>query len=105
MTIKEVFESIERMNGENKSQTAKRIGIKRQYYTYAVNEKSCSCLKGETLSRWLKALGYQLVIEKEDGSESFVIGEGGPKGKCQVIYRKMGQNAVLRLTVCISFII
>lgn len=73
MTIKEVFESIERNNGENKAQTAKRIGIKRQYYTYAVNEKSCSCLKGETLSRWLKALGYQLVIEKEDGSESFVI--------------------------------
>ena len=73
MTIKEVFESIESMNGENKAQTAKRIGIKRQYYTYAVNEKSCACLKRETLSRWLKALGYQLVIEKEDGSESFVI--------------------------------
>ena len=73
MTIKEVFESIERMNGENKAQTAKRIGIKRQYYTYAVNEKSCSCLKGEVRAQCLQALGYQLVIEKEDASESFVI--------------------------------
>ena len=73
MTIKEVFESIERMNGESKSQTAKRIGIKRQYYTYAVNDRECACLKIDTLSRWLKALGYQFVIEKEDGSESFVI--------------------------------